>query len=232
LNEIEEGFSPNEKEPRYAKRGTLVRKLKRDYFYVQIVQKLLHERGALAPDGPVARVLSRGMRGKDLIDYADFLSQFLKEGKPTAHEEKYANFVADLKFSPPSHRSRILKKLMQVEGIGQLPQKGGRPKKRLEDQQSFFIGQLVDRELPAITEGFRKLEQLRLQWPARPDRWARELRARGLSENRLEALKSSKTPTAAACRYVADVVSGSLRYVQNAFAQWKKLPREKPTQAQ
>lgn len=200
--------------------------LKRGNFYHQTVQKLLRERGVLAPDGPVARLLSRGTLGSDLIDYADFLSQFLTKGEPTAHEERYANFVADLKFSPPSHRSRILKKLMQVEGIGQLPQKGGRPKKRLEDQKSFFIGQLVNRELPSITEGFRKLEQVRLKWPAEPDRLAKELRAQGINEHKLEALKSSKTPTAAACRYVAYVVKGSLRYVQNAFAQWKKMTRE------
>ncbi len=225
----EQDSPPTGRSPRPKK--TLLQKKVQELFFLQSSRKLAEEREFFAPGGPVAELLKKGVLDKDdLVQYADFVSDYLKKGVPTAHEKLYAKFLTNLKYSPPSHRGRILERFLRAEGIVRPRKKGGRPKLTLDKHRDFFLGKLVAQNLGRFQEGLTLLRQLRGKYPAQQVRWRQELKQQGFHDYEIDAFISSRTPLAAACVYIARTKGNIARTrelrpqsVRNAYYRWKEL---------
>ena len=99
--------------------------------------------------------------------------------------------------------------------------KGGRRRVPREKSKAYHWANEVKKVLPKFREGYKLLTQFKAAYPAQEAVWARELSRRRYLPLHIEALIESKTPGAAACRYIANKNSLKLRAIQNAYSRFK-----------
>lgn len=107
------------------------------------------------------------------------------------------------------------------KSIRPVQSKGGRRRVAREKSKAYHWANEVKKVLPKFREGYKLLRQFKASYPAQRAVWEREFSRREYLPLHIEALIESKTPSAAACRYVANKDGLKLSAIQNAYSRFK-----------
>lgn len=135
--------------------------------------------------------------------------------------ERSARLLAEITMARMASGGGMERRATTKKSIRPVRGKGGRHRVPREKSKAYHWANEVKKVLPNFREGYKLLTQFKAAYPAQEAVWVRELSRRGYLPLHIEALIESKTPGAAACRYVANKNSLKLRAIQNAYSRFK-----------